>query len=162
MATYASSSDLQGLIGGSDDLVWLTDPSATTTDSTAVTAALTTATAIIDSYAIGTPGIDGSTEGALWSTVPAAAKYACAWIALYLLYVQIRREAVPDHVQRMYDFYTDPEKGQLALLRDGKVSWVVTETPAVQNVGTVWAFTAESTARSSNPRRTLRDSLDSL
>lgn len=158
MATYASSSDLQGLIGGSDDLTWLTDPSNTTTDSTAVTAALTTATAIVDSYAIGTPGVDGSTEGALWSTVPTAAKYACAWIALYLLYVQIRREDVPGHVKQMYDFWME----QLKALRDGKVSWVVTEEPAVQNTATVWYFGPGSTARDENPRRTRRSSLDLL
>jgi phage gp36-like protein len=161
MATYASSSDLQNLIGGSDDLVWLTDPTNTTTDSAAVTAALTTATAIIDSHALGTPGATG-TAGALWSSTPSQALYCCAWIALYLLYVQIRREEPPTHVKAMYDFWVGAETGQLTLLRQGKVSWYVDEPPAAQNVGTVWAFTASSTARTDNPRRTMRDSLDLL
>jgi hypothetical protein len=162
MATYASSSDLNSVFGGSDDLVWITDPSNTTADSNAITAALTTATSIIDSHALGTPGATTGTAGALWASTPDQAKYACAWIALYLLYVQIRREEPPTHVKAMYDFWAGPETGQLTLLRQGKVSWYVSEQPAAQNVGTVWAFTAGSTARDDNPRRTLRDSLDLL
>src|SRR5262245_55774388 len=85
MATYCSSDDLIAVLGGDLELQRLSDKANLATDDDAVAEALATATAKIDEYATGTPGTDGTTAGALWSTVPQQAKSACEVLAIYYL-----------------------------------------------------------------------------
>jgi hypothetical protein len=154
---YCTQAQVEAAVGGADDLRWLTDPTNVTTDTAAVTSAIEAGAADIDSYATGTPGT-GSTAGALWSSTPLPAKHGNIALAVYYLYVRIRREEPPPMIvegaKRVWE--------QLKALAAGELAWVVSETPAAQNVGTAWHFGAGSTARSDNPRRTLRTSLDKI
>lgn len=156
MATYASTTQLQNAIGGSDALAWISDLLNSTTDTSAVSSALDWATSTIDAYATGTAGTTG-TEGALWSTTPTRAVQCCIDLAVYSLYLRIRRQ-VPDDIQALYEAWID-ELGKLAT---GKISWVVSQDPPSVNTGRVFYFGPGSTARTSNPRRTMRSSLDTF
>jgi phage gp36-like protein len=111
---------------------------------------------VIDQWAIGTPDT-GTTAGALWSSTPIQAKHCAISIAVYRLYELIRREAP----KTIADAYARAME-MLKALAEGRTSWVPAEPAAVQNTGTVWFFSAGSTARDDNPRRTRRDQLDAL
>jgi hypothetical protein len=165
MAEYCSQADIEGAVGGASALNWVADPLNTSPALAATTTLITScrvaATALIDAYATGTPGSTG-TAGAMWSTTPDVAKHAAIAISLYFIYSRVRREEIPADVLEQYKLYADPDKGLLAKLAKGEVAWVASETPPAQNVGTVWAFTEESTAREANPRRTRRASRDLL
>jgi phage gp36-like protein len=153
---YCTSDEIQGAVGGATALKALTSLTNTAIDTTAVASAIEFASAVIDQWAIGTPDT-GTTAGALWSSTPIQAKHCAISIAVYRLYELVRREApktIADAYQRALDM--------LKALAEGKASWVPSEPAAVQNTGTVWAFTPSSTARDDNPRRTLRSSLDLL
>jgi phage gp36-like protein len=156
MATYASTTQLQNAIGGNDSLAWISDLLNVSVDSNAVTSALEYGTSLIDTYANGTPNTLGI-EGAMWATTPTRAVQCCIDAAIFVLYLRIRRD-VPDNIQALYDKWIK----ELERMNEGKVSWVVAEPPATANTGNVFYFGAGSTARTDNPRRTLRTSLDLL
>jgi phage gp36-like protein len=144
---YCTSDEIQGAIGGAAALKALTDPANATTNSTAVTSAIEFASAVIDQWAIGTPD----------TGTPIQAKHCAISIAVYRLYELIRREAP----KTIADAYARAME-MLKALAEGRTSWVPAEPAAVQNTGTVWFFSAGSTARDDNPRRTRRDQLDAL
>jgi phage gp36-like protein len=156
MATYASQTNVENAVGGSAALVWITDLTNTALNSNALAEALDYATATIDSHVVGLGGTTG-TAGAMWSSTPEQAIAACVTLAVYRLYEAVRRE-VPAQWQRAYERTIK----ELEALRDGKVSWVVSESPAVVNAQAVYYFGPGSTARTANPRRTLRSHLDLL
>lgn len=154
MATYASSTDFQNAIGGSSALTWISDLLNSSTDSNAVTKALDFGTSVIDTYVAGTAGVTG-VAGAMWDTTPTQAVQCCIDLALYVLYLRIRRD-VPPEIKALYE----ARIAELEKVNEGKLSWVTTEDPPGVNSGRVYYFGAGSTARSDNPRRTLRDYLD--
>jgi phage gp36-like protein len=154
---YTTSAEIQAAVGGATALKALTSLTNTAIDSDAVTSAIEFASSVIDSYAIGTPGTEDGTAGALWSSTPIQAKHCAISLSVYRLYELIRREA-PQTIKDAYARCME----MLKELAAGKTSWVATETPAVQNLGVVFYFGPGSTARDDNPRRTLRDSLDGL
>lgn len=128
---YCTKADIQDAIGGPQALVWLTDLLNVSVDVAAVSSAIAWASAAIDSYAIGTPGT-GTTAGALWDVTPDQAKQTCITLAIYRLYVTIRRE-VPEQWRIAFDGTMQT----LTNLSQGKVSWVATIPPAIQAVSTV-------------------------
>ena len=156
MATYASSTQLQNAIGGNAALTWISDLLNRTTDSNAVTGALDFATSLIDTYVNGSPGTTG-VEGAMWSTTPTRAVQCCIDVAIYELYLRIRRQ-VPEDIQTLHDNWI----AELKQISSGKISWLIGQEPASANVGKVWYFGSGSTNRTDNPRRTTRTSLDLL
>jgi hypothetical protein len=160
---YHTQANIEDAVGGAAALNWIADPlnssPALAATATLIASAIAYADAQIDAAGAGTPGT-GSTAGALWTDAGALiiAKHVGISISLYIIYERVRREETPQSVK---DAYTEARE-RLAALRKGEESWVMSEPPAVQNTGTVWAFTPESTARDANPRRTLRSSLDLL
>jgi phage gp36-like protein len=156
MATYASSTEFQNAIGGSAALTWISDLVNSATDSNAVTSALDWGTSVIDTYVAGTAGTTG-TAGAMWSTEPTQAVQCNIDLALYILYLRIRRDVPPEIVALYQGRIAELEKVQ-----DGTLSWVTSEDPPSVNTGRVYYFGSGSTARTDNPRRTRRDQLDLL
>lgn len=153
---YCTQAQIETALGGDSALAWISDLENTTIPTTAIASAIEWSTQIVDSYAAGTPGT-GTTAGALWSSTPIQAKHCAIDLSVYVLYERIRRE-VPESVK---DAYLRAIKA-LEDLRDGKTSWVMTETPAAQNLGTIDYFSSVSTERTQNPRRTMRASRDKL
>lgn len=153
---YCTQVHIEAAVGGAAALQWITDLENQTVNTVAVASAIEWAGAQIDMYATGTPGT-GTTEGALWSTTPAQAKQAAIDLAVYCLYDRIRRD-IPESVKATYE----STMSLLAKLAEGKISWVTTEPPAVQNAATVYYHGPGSTARTANPRRTRRDQFDNF
>jgi phage gp36-like protein len=154
---YCTSAEIQAALGGATALKALSSLTNASIDSDAVSSAIEFSSSVIDSYAIGTPGTEDGTAGALWTSTPIQAKHCAISLSVYRLYELIRREA-PQSIKDAYARALE----MLKELAAGKTSWVVTETPAAQASATVWYFGPGSDARTDNPRRTLRDSLDGL
>lgn len=157
---YCTQADLQAAVGGLEALTWISDLTNVQVDVAAVASAIEYASAVIDSYATGTPET-GSTPGDLWAPpgpgTPTQAKQAAITLAIYRLYETIRRE-VPAQWQVAFDRTI----ANLADLAAGKVSWVGGQPPAVQVVSSVFQWQSRQPLPSGSLRRATRYQTDGL
>ena len=158
---YCTQADLQAAVGGLEALTWISDLTNVQVDVAAVASAIEYASAVIDSYATGTPET-GSTPGDLWGPpsgpgTPIQAKQAAIALAIYRLYETVRRE-VPAQWQTAFDRVI----ASLTDLAAGKVSWVGGQAPAQQVVSSVFQWQSRQTLPPNSLRRATRYQTDGL
>lgn len=157
---YCTQADIQAAVGGLEALTWISDLTNVQVDVDAVASAIEYASAVIDSYATGTPET-GSTPGDLWAPpgpgTPIQAKQAAITLAVYRLYETIRRE-VPAQWQGAFDRTT----ATLTALASGKVSWVGGQPPAMQVVSSVFQWNSRQTLPSTSLRTATRYQTEGL
>lgn len=158
---YCTQADLQAAVGGLEALTWISDLTNVQVDVDAVASAIEYASAVIDSYATGTPET-GSIPGDLWAPpggpgTPIQAKQAAITLAIYRLYETIRRE-VPSQWQSAFD-RTIVTLGDLS---SGKVSWVGGQPPARQVVSSVFQWNSRQTLPNTSLRTATRYQTEGL
>jgi len=158
---YCTQADLQAAVGGLEALTWISDLTNVAVDTDAVSSAIEYASAVIDSYATGTPET-GSTPGDLWGPpsgpgTPIQAKQAAITLAIYRLYETVRRE-VPAQWQTAFD----RTLANMTDLSAGKVSWVGGQSPAKQVVSSVFQWQSRQTLPTGSLRRATRYQTDPL
>lgn len=151
MPTYISSTDLQVALGGESELRRLTKKNPADTNFT--NECINAAESMIDSFCSGSQGFPFS------APYPELIIQLSIDLSIYKIYERRWSQSeIPAQAERSYNNALDTLKKILM----GEISVIATNDPPQNNLGKGFYFTPNSTPDLTNPRRTLRSTLQYL